>query len=92
MMDAPGASLPGSASRTDAKAFTPHEIGPAIACDSALAERYMPVFGALVELDVINVLHAKKTQDPALQPAQIGREGQGRPRSGAEGMPLHVVE
>ena len=34
----------------------------------------MPVSVALAELVVIDVPHAEKTQEPALQPTQIGRE------------------
>jgi hypothetical protein len=36
-----------------------------------------PVVWSLIELASVDVFHTKQTQEPALQPAQIGREDHG---------------
>jgi hypothetical protein len=45
-----------------------------------------------VESGVIDIGHAEQTQEPALEPAQLGPEDHGRSSPGSERVPLHVVE
>jgi hypothetical protein len=63
-----------------------------MSCAPTLAGLQVLVSPTLVELFVIDVLYAKKTQEPALQPAQIGREGHGRAPPRSKRVPLYIVK